>query len=366
MKKKIAIITLIGNKNFGNRLQNYALQEVIRSLGYDVETLNIRIRKSEFSIKKNLYKTIKMHCKKIIYKKIRKKNNKIKYKKNSEFTDKFIIQKNIDMNESYDDYIGTKYYAYIVGSDQVWNPYYYQENSIVFLEFVREGIKISYAASFGVEHIPEIKKNEYINGLSNFDRISVREMSGVKIVKNLIGKKAYMVLDPTMLLKKQEWLKKIDYAQPESAPYILIYFLGGKNYKINKLIDYISRSTGYKVIDILEDKVTRQLNFGPCEFIHYINNAKLILTDSYHGVVFSLLMQSPFVVFNRKNKKFNIYSRIDTLLNKFSLESRTYENINNLIENNKLFNKNFTITESILEEERVRSIKFLKQSLSQK
>jgi len=102
---------------------------------------------------------------------------------------------------------------------------------------------------------------------------------------------------------------------------------------------------------------------GPSQFIDYINSASLLVTDSFHGIIFSILLETPFVAYKRLGEAETMYSRIETLLTLFSLKSREACNINKIIENNELFNVDFTGVPDILKTERDKAIDFLKFAL---
>ncbi|HHD2769994.1 TPA: polysaccharide pyruvyl transferase family protein, partial [Clostridium perfringens] len=251
-----------------------------------------------------------------------------------------------------------KYKYFISGSDQVWNPNDKTVTEYNFLTFAPKEKRLTYAPSFGVSKIPEKFKEDYKKWLSDIENISVREEAGAKIIKELTGKNAKIVVDPTMLLDKKKWLSiaKEDKNKPQKE-YLLTYFLGGIPKEYQKNIKYFSKKYNLEVVNLANIKYEKYYCNGPSEFIDYINSAKLFMTDSFHGCVFSLLMETPFIVCDRKghSKSENMSSRIDTFVKKFKLESRKFENI----KENELFNNDYTNSKTILEKEREKAWNYL-------
>ena len=225
--KKVGIITLSGNYNYGNRLQNYAMQEAYKKLGFEVETIWNNIGqnpeyKSPLLVRfKNIIKPL---FGKINYDKVRNERNQ----NFANFTNNYINNSNYIINNDEENNELNKMYDYFsVGSDQVWNYTFNIMSEIEFLKFADSEKTIAYAPSFGISMIPKIMEDTYIYGLKHIKHLSVREDAGAKIIKDLTGRDAQVVLDPTMLLLKE------DYEKIEKKPktditkkYILLYFLG--------------------------------------------------------------------------------------------------------------------------------------------
>lgn len=359
---KVGIITIVDNDNYGNRLQNYAVQKVLKNLNVDSETINY-----EVSLNKNmnsiiyllkllkrkigkLKRYIKNNNKKLELSK-KRKNNFIKFGENIKIKNRPLLLINKKINNKYD--------YFLVGSDQIWNPNFGRIGDVEFLTFADKNKRIAYVPSFGVENIAEQYNHFCGEALKNFKAVSVREEAGKKIVKNLTDREDIEVLvDPTMTLSKEEWIqlaKRPDCLKTDN--FIFCYFLGNIS---NERMRYIEKITNYediKIINIL-DKNSEFYAMGPSEFIYLINNAKLICTDSFHACIFSILLRKEFIIFDRDDKLESMNSRIDTLLNKFNLESRKYENIQKGL--NKI---DYSGTEDILEIERQKSYDFLKKAM---
>ena len=337
MNKKVAIITLYGNNNYGNKLQNYALQEYLKKYFSIVETLiNYPLTNKEHryylrNIKnkvKSILKPIRDHVNKNRLKCFLDFNNNICY------NNKILTIKNAKK---------FNYDYFVVGSDQVWN-YHYALNDVELLNFVPNNKRISYAASFGFLDIPDNYKKNMINELNKFNSISVREEEGKKLLDNLnINKNVTVSIDPTFLLSVDEWnkvLKKPSFEIPEK--YVLLYFLGDLDNKIYLLIEKFSKDNNCQIISLL-DVNSKYYETGPSEFLYLIKNSFAVFTDSFHSSVFSIIYNKPFMIFDRIetgiNSKSNMNSRINTLVKKFNLNNRFCGKIEY---NDMIFNYNET------------------------
>lgn len=371
-REKVGIITLDGYFNYGNRLQNYALQEVVKDLGFEVDTLIVP-RKSlhpnyqkEKIITKLITKLTKRSPKETIKRfliKITEQNHKTMILKRQEkfrsFSREFLSEKYCGSSEEELREIGKEYDFLIVGSDQVWNPYNitYAESSF-FLTFVEPEKRISYAASFGITELPDYFKVMIKPWLAEMKAISVRESVGAQIVKELSGREAIITLDPTLLLSKQRWFS---LAKESKKPkrYILTYFLGDLPKEATQLIMRMTRNSELKVVHLANLRDKQAYKTGPQEFIDYINSAEAILTDSFHGTAFSILFEVPFVVYERKGN-ISMYSRIKTLLNMLKLGNREAHNINS---SEEVFNMSFDTAVTLLNKEREKAFVYLKNAL---
>lgn len=357
-KKKILIITLYGNFNFGNKLQNYALQDKLKSLNFEVDTL---VYKHTIPLKLR-------NIKSIIIEKINKLRSTptetLKEKEFIKFNEEYLnFKKEINTYYKVDENTKNDYDYYVYGSDQIWNPYYLGYTPLFMGELTDKNKNITYAASFGISELSNDFKERYKEGLKNFKYISVREKEGKKIVDELVEKKeAKVLVDPTLLLEKQKWekiMKKPAYLK--NKKYILECFLGELSDERQEAINKTAKEYKCEIINLF-DKNTEIYNIGPSEFLYLEKNAFLICTDSFHSCVFSLLFDVPFVVFEREaEKNANMYSRIENLLNTFKLKNRKY-NGKNITKDN--LNHDYQEAYKILEKERKKSDEFLRKSLN--
>ena len=340
--KKVGIITINGNNNYGNRLQNYALEKYLNEHNYIANTICVYDTKQILKnyIKKIIF-LVNRNTRKAKFYQFSKKNIKTKYYTNYSFVNKY-------------DY-------FVVGSDQVWNPYFASYNSDMFLKFSNKDKNVSYAASFGINDIPREYIGEFKNGINNIRSISVRETQGKQIIEELTGRKdVEVLLDPTMLLTDTEWNKIIKRPrQYKGEKYILLYFLGNINENYKKEIYKFAKKNKLEIINIL-DKNNKYYNCGPSEFLFLEKNAELICTDSFHSSVFGIIFHKNFLVFDREDKEKNMSSRIITLLEKFDLKERKYTKGEIKLE---LFRTDFDLVEKKLQMERTKTDNFFKNSL---
>ncbi|MBP3596059.1 MAG: polysaccharide pyruvyl transferase family protein [Clostridia bacterium] len=354
--KKIGIITINDNNNYGNRLQNYATQEILKKLNIDVITLKNRpgMNFKEKFIKGYIKKFLS-EVKFFIKKKKEREKCFLAFNRNVRFS-KFYVTPFSNIKDKYD--------YFLVGSDQVWNPTMGRLSEVDLLNFADNKQKIAFSASFGISELPQnINKTVVKNSLKSFDAISVREDAGKSIVEELTERKDVEVLiDPTMLLLAEEWdkvsrkPKQLDSLK--TSKYILNYFLGELSEKRKNEINRIAKENNCEVINIL-DKNSPFYQTGPGEFLYLEKNAFLICTDSFHSSVFAILYNRPFIIFDREDSHVCMNSRIETLINKLQLKNRKF--------NDKItpenINHDYKMAYSILEKEREKSMQFLKKTL---
>ena len=343
--KKIGIVTFWHANNFGALLQNRALQEVLKKNSYEVNTIKFL---PENPLRKK--RTIVEIIKKILSDPMSLKNyiiGKLKRKIESNLTinqnKKFLSFRN-DYIESSKTFLTLeeiekemKCDYYICGSDQIWNPNFIPEQEakdFYFLNFCENSKKIAYAPSIAVQEIEKKDKEYYRDQLIKFKDLSTREARGAEIIKEISGKTAKVVLDPTLLLKGMEWRKIAK--KPLKNKYIFAYFLGMTK-EVEKTLIAFSKKTNLEIILIKYDHEKIYFKYDENDaievnkFLGYIDNAEYIFTDSFHGSVFSTVFNKKFFVFNRslKNTK-DMSSRITTILEGVGLIDRFIREPNNI------------------------------------
>lgn len=347
---KIGIITKVDNNNYGNRLQNYACQQFLIRQADDVETIrNVgQLNNKNDSKLINFLKRIKYRCVSII-----------KMIKNERYRKFIKFNKNINLTRKiYDDQHSPKENEYdliFIGSDQVWNPNF-DVPDLYFATFCQKEKRNSFSASFGVDNIKKEYRDLYKKRISGLNHISVRENQGKEIIKELTGREDVEVLvDPTMLLTKEEWSKlAIKPKQLKTKKYILTYFLGKLSETRKKEIDRVAKENDCEVIDIIS-KSSEFYKNGPSEFLYLEKNAFLICTDSFHSCVFAILFERPFIVFDREDSNAKMNSRLETLLKTFNLQDRWFDKE---IKQRQL-NIDYKDTKQLLEKEREKATNFI-------
>lgn len=293
---KIGILTFHRAVNYGAVLQAYALQKAIGGLGAQAEMIDYHNRYIEscydpYSLQGNKIKAL---LKIVLLGRLRSKKNK----SFAHFSEKY-------MNLSaahYEDSEALKkaeplYDAFVTGSDQVWNTDCADFDPAYFLTFVKDqNKKNSYAASFGFTTVPEGYGAEYKKRLSGYRNISVREESGKQIIKQVTGRDVPVVLDPTLLLTEKDW-SAVAARVPQKG-YILVYTV----LHSDGLLDYarkLSKEKGLPVL-YLNDKsfenrdITYIRGASPEDFLGYFRYAEYVVTNSFHGTVFSTIFKRPF------------------------------------------------------------------------
>lgn len=311
--KNVGIITVYGNKNFGNKLQNYALQLFLEKNFKNISVYTIKsTNKPVINMIKNCLKSFINHDK--------REQAFLKFNNNIRYDSKVINYNNPKFKRKYD--------YFIYGSDQVWNTNYEGKHKLFYGSFNSDAIFLSYSASFGTYSLSNEYVDDYKNNLSKFSYLSVREEQGKNILDKILpNKKITVDIDPTMLLSENEWslVEKNPSIQPPKK-YILNYFLGDISEVAKKEIDRVAKENNCEIINIL-DKNDPFYTCGPSEFLFLEKNAFLICTDSFHSSVFALLYDRPFIIFDRIEKGIeSMGSRIDTLISKFHLKNRKFEN----------------------------------------
>lgn len=255
--------------------------------------------------------------------------------------------------------------VYFAGSDQIWNCQELQngKDDAFFLTFTpKKSKKIAYAASLAMPNIPANEVKRYKRLIEDFDAVSIREKDGLMLIKNLGIEKAINVLDPVYLLKKNEW----DIIAEQSTTilkekYILVYaFHRQKN--VFKYARNLAQKLGVKVYTIntnIEDYFLDTdkyfWNSSPNTFVKLIKNAESIVTNSFHGLSFSIIYNKPFHLFTRKSSS---NSRMLNLLNDLNLSDR-------IVGSDKILDDDldYTITNKIIDERRNYSIEFIKNTI---
>lgn len=349
-EKKIGCVVIMhpGQNNYGSSLQGFATVSKIGQLGYDYEIIRYNKKRSVKEMLSQLPDMLKIGLVGQVCYRLHKKLDFMLHKEykrtraiRTKAVDTFKAQYLDAKSRFYTGYEALhkgslNYAAVMVGSDQVWGPFSLYSKFYNLL-FVDEAIpKFSYASSFGVSVIHPCQKKAVAGYLNRMDKIGVREQRGKEIVKELTGKEAKVVLDPTLLLTREEWETNIDESRcAMDEPYILCYVLGERK-DIRESIKELSRQTGIKIVNLphidnyhsMDDRLgdINLYDVDPFDFIRLVRDAKYVATDSFHGSVFSILFHKKFLTFYRKDpkKKGSTHSRIDSLFDIFHVKDRIY------------------------------------------
>jgi hypothetical protein len=315
--KKIGIITIVRVNNYGAELQAYALQRKLINMGYDAELIDylyyihpnyIKEKKAvpQYARYYPFVKRIKGILFPIIEAVKSRMNQTVYEKRNARFVS--FHKTNTRFSRCYDRLSALyenppKYDVYCVGSDQVWNPYSYTSLEPYFLTFApKEAVKCAYASSFGVSEIPDMAVEYFKQGLQNINTISVREKTAVGTVKAITGQDAIAVADPTLLLDAREWSKVLNDSMVPQEKYILLYVLKKSSY-ITETALRIAKEKRLKVVRICRgayrqdpknSPIQNIMDAGPAEYLALFKNATMVMTNSFHGTVFSIQFNRDF------------------------------------------------------------------------
>lgn len=230
-----------------------------------------------------------------------------------------------------------EYMAFFSGSDQIWSGTWFITNKIWFLRFCPKHKRVAWAPSFGTDIIADYNKDIYRHYISEYKFLSVRESSGQRIIQEMTGKKVPVLPDPVYLLSADEWRTiSADIGTVQKSKYILMFFISkptphAVEYAQKKTIQYNAKIIWLSYDHGLEGTF---VNGGPREFIAYIDNAALVLTDSFHACLFSIILSSPFYVYKRSDVNGGMQvGRIQNLLGKFKMQDRMIEDIPTTLSN---------------------------------
>lgn len=368
----IGVITFHESANYGAVLQAYALQKCLADMGHNAEIIDYcspRMGIGSLSgIRRVRHFVWHKIAKPVLVGSVREQRTqgfRSKYFRLSPV--RYVDPKALHLDPP-------QYDAYITGSDQVWNPTIHGGDSSYFLTFAPEGkTRISYAASFGISLIPQSYASDYSQWLEQIHYLSTRELEGAEVVKRLAKRDAVIALDPTLLFDREHW-REVAVSHELDRPYVLCYYMPGDRAvcrRIAELARQVSMATGWRVISIGEKEYTRLspwkysvFNAGPAEFLGLCQGASFIITNSFHGTAFSINYRKPFLVPINQGRcpERTLNSRITSLLRILRLEERLVPVGRNISADNVL-NMDFAVAESILEQERRKSLDFLRGSL---
>lgn len=361
--KKIGILTWHYYRNFGSALQSFALFTTIKKLGY--RTIIINYRDPKLSCLNSSYLSrFKEFLRPIIGKFFKSKN--LEWNTNAIiFANKYFKQ-SIPFNNEHEGRMVCKDYDILVcGSDQIWAPNVF--NPVYFASFANQGIrKVSYAASIGLNDIPEDLVPKYKQLLSDFDIVGIREREGKDLLKSKCNVDSTVVLDPTLMVDVGTYTKMQKPIKGIKKPFLFCYFLN-KEHQYKENVEKYANEHHLQIVGI-SDKASDSewmiclTGLGADHFLWLINHAETIMTDSYHGSIFSLLFHKNLWIFQRFTEDNPICqnSRIRQLQHNFNLGQRIVTAKSKIDDLNPI---DYEYFESQLKLLRASSLDFLKQAL---
>lgn len=365
---KIGILTFHNAHNYGAMLQAYALQKKCEKYG-DCEIINYNNKKisNQYKVIRTVGKNPVKITKRILSDLKNYKLKRIRFDKFNDFMnsylklseEKYLSEKNIKNEE-------LKYDIIITGSDQVWNPQIVGELSDIYtLNFGQNEIKrISYAASVGDTKVIINDKESFKNKLAKLDFISVREEDAQNELSKIISKNINVVLDPTLLMSKEEWNSELTEISNYAEKYIIAYVVEPDEEYI-KIVNHLSEKTGLRVVHFgLKNPGYKNVwksayTEGPFEFINLIKNAEYVVATSFHATVFSIIFNKRFFIIPHRKTG----ARVTNLLKRLEIDRRTFSNYDEFKNIDYNFETDWKQVEKILKKEQEKSIKWLKDAI---
>jgi len=374
---RVGLVTITGDSNFGNRLQNYAMQRIISELGFSCSTIlntpapipphldtsapvrpRSLVRRLGGRLARRVFRgraerervaALRLHA----VKDARARAFNRTHIHETEFT----IYRDTPTGD-----LDAMYDYFVVGSDQVWNPEFRKLAEIDFLTFAEKRKRIAFSASIGIPEIPEEHRAFYSERLRDFAHISVREDAAAAIVHDLTGRTVPVTIDPTLMLGEADWaaLATAHPARPGTG-YILTYFLGPRAAACEDLIRSCADRLSLKVVHLNDFSAGTLYAADPAEFLGFVRNARLHFTDSFHGAIFSVIFGTPFVSFYRA--WLNMGSRLDTLLATLKLEHHKFGEGMGVNQVERLLARGMAHVGPILERKRAEARRYLASAL---
>lgn len=358
MNNKVGIFTWHYYQNFGSALQSFALQSVLKNLGKDVEVINYRnpIFGSVNIFKENICYILApiLQC---VSKRFKLSNLSFRKKYINETR---LVRTGEEIRE-----ISKRFDVIVYGSDQIWAPNLL--NTVYLGEYVDSTVrKIAYAASIGLNNIPDNLLSTYKHLLGSFYKIGIREQEGKELLKAKCDLDSTVVIDPTLMLDVQIYLNIQRKVNGIKQPYLFCYFLNTEHHYKGRVQQYANKHN-LQIIGV-SDKIsdnewmTRLTGLGADQFLWLINHAETVMTDSYHGSIFSLLFHKNLWIFQRFDEENPICqnSRIRQLNTYFNLSPRIIHGESILEDSLPIDYEDF---ESKLSQLRASSIDFLRNAL---
>lgn len=336
---KVGILTFHDAHNYGAVLQAYALKKYIKKLGYEVKIINYHHKTIPDGFPREGYE--------------------VRWDKFNEFIQQLTdYEQKVYTTEEELEKLDIDFW--ICGSDQIWNTEITRGfNKGFFLDFNTNGKKISYAVSMGIPSLPKNEEEDFKQSINKLDCISVREESLKRYAKKFTEKEVIKTLDPTLLLNAEDYYDLM--IENKYGDYVLIYALGPDK-RLTKIAKKIAKKNNIKIIELNDKKQKKYFceqisDAGPAEFLTLIKNAKVVVTNSFHGTIFSIIFQKEFYTITRLNRN----SRMENILDIVEMRDRLIDKVKE-IDNVK--EQNYDKAMKNLEKEKKKSQEFLKKALS--
>ena len=364
---KVGIMTFHRALNYGAVLQAYALCKHINQMGIDCEIIDYYCPKIESDYRPIYFTLNYHHFKRMLHKAVNIFNTIKRRKAFVSFNERYLKTSSMRYSPENISMANGEYDCFITGSDQVWDYRCAGFDENYFLSFVQDSKKKnSYGASFRLMELPENLKKEYYNRLHDFNFISCREEAGAEMIRGVIENDIEVVIDPVMLLSAKEWSQIC--SDQNKSDYILAYTIS-ESQAVKDVARQLSIQCGKKII-VLGAKTAgygKNVEFisgnGPDDFVSYIRNAACVITNSFHGTVFSLLFHKDFWIDNQSAIAGN--ARLNNLLKMLSVENQSVPELCSVLKNKDQEERNsdWKRIDCIIENYRAKADNYLKRVL---
>lgn len=337
---KVAVINRTNFKNYGSVLQCYALCRAVKQLGYDSEIVWVTGNLSKnFDFRPR--KIISSLCKLVTHPSLlsatftnaKDLGSRVISEETVRLFDEFvgreIVQRSFSQRELSRRAASDEYKKFVCGSDQIWCSTTLYPDPLMYLRFAPRDKRVAYAPSIGRDFIPSYNRRKIKKYISEIPHLSVREFEGERLIKELCQRDAKVVLDPTLLLEKRDYdgLKSERVAE---GKFLLCYFLDTPSAEVQERISALANERGAYILALgarLErcEELSARVEYpdaGPREFLSFVSGADMTVTDSYHGMLFSIIYEREFFSVERAYKQYDQSSRQTTVLRMLSLENR--------------------------------------------
>lgn len=370
---KVLLTTVFSGYNYGSSLQALAGKTILKELGYDCQLVAMKslVKGRDIRLKKLLTILVRSLM-------LRGKNGSKSLSIYQNSYNKTMIGDSASLFIRFsDEYLQPNYLSWdgmkkaakeavacFAGSDQIWNSSTMYVDPMYYLRFAPAEKRVALAPSFGRDFVADYNKEKIGKWISEFAYLSVREDSGVKLIKEMTGREAIQLVDPTLMVDGETW-KNILGIDDRESNYILAYFLDKPSELARKAITELRAALKYEVIAIpyqFDDMsyCDKMVSSGTIEFLDLINNAKCVLTDSFHGTAFSINLHTPFYVFSRAyGTAHSQNSRVESILKKVKMQAR-FEPKDVLVQYDQI---DFAYSESVLIEERKNAREYISNAL---
>ena len=370
---KVLLTTVFSGYNYGSSLQALAGKTILKELGYDCQLVAMKslVKGRDIRLKKLLTILVRSLM-------LRGKNGSKSLSIYQNSYNKTMIGDSASLFIRFsDEYLQPNYLSWdgmkkaakeavacFAGSDQIWNSSTMYVDPMYYLRFAPAEKRVALAPSFGRDFVADYNKEKIGKWISEFAYLSVREDSGVKLIKEMTGREAIQLVDPTLMVDGETW-KNILGIDDKESNYILAYFLDKPSELARKAITELRAALKSEVIAIpyqFDDMsyCDKMVSSGTIEFLDLINNAKCVLTDSFHGTAFSINLHTPFYVFSRAyGTAHSQNSRVESILKKVKMQAR-FEPKDVLVQYDQI---DFAYSESVLIEERKNAREYISNAL---